>query len=298
MSILPFRFQSPTLSATKFTSPAPGRFGRLPKHQALVFNGSLGLHALHGSSFWGLVDVQVDFDTERGSLVFSKDPQGKISSFAEQMICVNVDPVKFWSSQFGLVCLRVWRDALWLETQAQPPVIGESNFMKRLGKSTVNGRSLALTIFRMVETCKHSGTFWTLHDQWEKEYIHKHSTWSKDSLWHCEILSVTLWAVLLLLRKVRHVQIRLLQGYGNAMCLGSEIFCGIVVSRVGWSSFFPSQVPISQLWKMWHSSTLCHGCHSFLLVEYFLWVVVPTTKGKHEKRLKNKHIQVQGQDVN
>lgn len=128
-----------------------------------------------------------------------------------------------------------------------------------------------------------------------RKNIHKHSTWSKDSLWDCEILFVTLWAVLLLLRKVRHVQIRLLQGYGNAMCLGSEILCRIVVSRVGWSSFFPSQVPISQLWKMWHSSTLCHGCHSFLLVEYFLW---SNNKGKTRKKLKNKHIQVQGQDVN
>ena len=160
MSILPFRFQSPTLSATKFTSPAPGRFGRLPKHQALVFNGSLGLHALHGSSFWGLVDVQVDFDTERGSLVFSKDPQGKISSF--EILIKSI-----WISL--LTCLKRctvignagtaacdWRIQLYEKARQE--------------YCTVNGRSLALTICRMVETCKHSGTFWTLHDQWEKEY--------------------------------------------------------------------------------------------------------------------------------
>lgn len=99
MSILPFRFQSPTLSATKFTRPAPGSFG---------FNGPLGLHALHGSRFWSLVDVQVDFDTERGSLVFSKDPQGEISSFAEQMIgkCGSGEILikSIWSSL--LTCLK------------------------------------------------------------------------------------------------------------------------------------------------------------------------------------------------
>lgn len=67
-----------------------------------------------------------------------------------------------------------------------------------------------------------------------RKNIHKHSTWWKDSLWHCEILFVNLWAVLPVFRKVRHVQIRLLQGYGNAMCLVGnfvEFWCQELVDR-------------------------------------------------------------------